>query len=193
MKLHVATFLILAISLFSCKKKEMTQSGSSGLAYRSSYEYPHEIRPVVFMDRIVLEGADPYIEMMGQVAKSANETTDDGKPVKFSEIQISNVRASTAVVNIVTQGTFMQDHLTNSKIVFKDMNTETTIATFSNCTSTKITYTISTQDLTQVFQNVSAGSFYIDFDFDSNSVPDNIKVYYDMFFNYDYTMKQYKK
>lgn len=193
MKLYTAALFILTASLFSCKKKEMTQSGSNSLAYRSSYEYPNEIRPVVFMDRIVLENVDPFVEMMGQVAKSANEATNDGKPLKFSEIEISNVRATSAVVNIVTQGSFMADHLTNSKIVFKDMNSETTIATFSSCTTNKITYSISNQDLTQVFKNVSAGSFYIHFDFDSNSVPDNIKVYYDMFFDYDYSMKQYKK
>ncbi|MCE3294807.1 MAG: hypothetical protein K0R65_521 [Crocinitomicaceae bacterium] len=194
MKSHVVKLFILTAVLFSCKK-ESVQSGSGGLVYRSSYEYHLEIKPAFFSDRLVLENANPYSEIMGQIATSANASTIDGKPMKFSDINITNIRLSSAFVHVSTQEAFVDDHLTDSKIVFKNLTsmTETTIATFSGFSDSEIKYTLSSDNLAEIFKSAGSGMFYIHFDFDSNAVPDNIKVYYDIFFDYDYSLKQYKK
>lgn len=192
MKTPIITLILLSTLLFSCKKdKFSTASGNSSLVYSSSYEYPFEIGPVGFVDRLVFESIDPYKNIMGQIVSTANESTVNGKPVKLSEITVSNIRPSRAVVHIVTEGQFMKDHLANSKIVFRDMMDEKTIATFNSCSTTKITYNLVNEDLTSFFKDISAGSFYIHFDFDSHAVSSPIKVYYEIAFDYDYQMKEY--
>ena len=194
MKAHVALLFVITIFIVSCKR-ESTQSGSGGLTYRSSYEYPLEIAPVSFADKLVLENVSPYSEIMGQIATSANSATNNGKPMKFADIQISDIRLSSAVVNVSTQQDFIDDHLTDSKIVFKNTTTmtETTIGTFSGYSNSKINYSLSGENLAEVFKAAGSGNIYIHFDFDSNAVPEDIKVYYDIFFDYEYSLKQYTK
>jgi hypothetical protein len=124
MKTRLFTLLIVVPVLFSCKK-ESTQSGNGTLAYRYNYEYPLEISPAGFMDRIVLEDVNPYSDIMGHIATSLSESKTDGKPTKFSDIQVSGVRLSTAFVHVSTQSAFVHDHLTGSKIVLKDFTAST--------------------------------------------------------------------
>jgi len=192
MKSPLFKLLLIATLLFSCKK-ESSQSGNGSIGYTSSYEYPLGIKPAGFIDRLVLENANPYAEILGQIATSINASTTNGKPNKFSDIQVSNTHVSSAVVNVASQQAFIQAHLTDSKIVFKSTNSETTIATFSSYSNNKINYTLSNTDLTAIFKDASSGSFYIHFDFDSNAAPDDILVYYNLYFDYDYTVKQYSK
>lgn len=196
MKTPLFALLLVSTVLFSCKK-ESIESGSGSLRYLSSYEYPITIEPAGFMDRIVVESVNPYSDILGQIMLSANESTTNGKPTKFSEIQVPNIHSSLPIVNILSQQAFIADHLTDSKIIYKYMDSgipyEVTIATFNTYYDGMIYYNFSNENLASTFKSGGTGSFHIHFDFDSNAAPAPIMVSYELYFDYDYKMKRYKK
>lgn len=199
MKSSLFLLFILTTILFSCKK-ESNLSGNGSLVYRSENQYPHKIKPVGLTDRLILENTYPYTDILGQIMISLSESTTNGKPTKFSDIQVPNINLTMASIFVSSENAFVGEHLTDSKIVYKYYSPyipgtiiEKTIATFSHFDNFRIHYTLVSENLAEAFKADPYGSFYMDFDFDSDAVSDEITISYDLAFDYDYKMKQYSK
>lgn len=188
-------FLLSLLILFSCKKERL-ETGAQLLVYSSSYFNPHEIRPTgspnLSVDWLNIDNARPYQDMLGIAAGSLIGSTTNGKPDWHSDIQVNNLRLISASVSVISEKTFVNEHLTDSRIIYtyptSTIEQEKVIAFFDsyNSAESKINYLYTADDLTNLFKEHQYGTLSIDFKFDGYN-PQPIKLNYEIAFSYNYS------
>lgn len=193
MKNSLFLFLIV-LGFMSCKKDPSRVSGTNSLVYESEAYVDVMTNFEALINRSVLnvENADPYRHIMGNVIENAAKTQIDGNGVAISNIEISNIRATSLELYSGFDIGLLDEHLATADVSLSFLDASSTWVTMSlgtlssiNNGQSKVIFSPSGVDLTSFMKN---NPDRLSFNLYFNDVPaGSIGVKYRVGFDYSYS------
>lgn len=185
----------VALSIFivtSCKKSSVIQ-GNNFHVYETEQGYPAKLKPSATGNVLIVENADLYPDILGIVAGMANSGMTNGKLDWVKDMQISELKLNEETYIRVSGASGFGSNITNSNLIYSYYPTDNsgekkiTIASYGGYDSSngRIKYTISGENVTELFKTNPGGKLYFNFSFNNNA-SDYVYMDYHIAFSYDF-------
>lgn len=182
-----------ALVIVSCRKEPSRASGTGSLVYESdSYvDVMTNFEAVVNRCSLIVENADPYRHIFGQVLENASKTKMDGNGTAISDIQITNIRITSLELYSGFDIDTFDDYLENAEVILQYLDPSANWVSISlgtlsgvNTGQYKVLFNPSSVDLTSFMKNNPDKLF---FSLAFNGVPPSeLNVKYRVGFDYSY-------
>ena len=187
-------FILCCMVLISCRKDPSTTSGTSSIRYESENYIDLRTNFAAFVNTttVEVENANPWQDILGQVMTDASQSTIDGKPVSVSNLEITNVRASSIELYCGYDFDDLQQYLDGGSVLLKYLDASGSMVSMSlgtlgsfNASEKKAYFTSNSTDLTSFIKNKPD---HLTFDLQLSGLPPSeIDVKYSISFDYNYS------